>query len=557
MNGKQYIGRRISRYEGCGATRAVDGVALVVDEEHEYRAGNMDGYVMEITCPYGTQAMADALLAQLRGRTYTAYDAENAVMDPEAELGDGVTVNGAYTLLASRQMVLGSGHLCRIGAPADSEIDHEYGVADTYDRRIERRLAQSRSYIDKKSDEIRLGVESLVDDRMAEIDVTLDGITGTVRGLNGDVSTLKQTSKSLSGRIESAEGDIGSLELTASRLSGRIDSAEGDIGLLELTAKSLTGKIEGVDGRVGSLELTSKSFKSEIDGLDGRVSKIEQTDDDITLSVSGSLGGKATIKLSNGSSGTIDLSKVRQAVANDDTDVTITSGSMHFYNKTFAVDSDNLKITAGGSLTTTNSNFTWCTLHGNGSEDDGTGKPYDVAAVVDGNIYLLAEGPQSSKTIYGSPGNDGNISLVYASKAYNNGTRSAVLGYVPDGGYIGARINGSVISMEHTPSYGSDRDIKKDIADFPERYMKLLDEMRPVVYRYKEEWDSRPLHWGYIAQEMEEAITRAGMTRDDAAALVGEDGTGQMGIGYAELIPLLHMKIRQLERRLERLEAGA
>ena len=536
MNGKQYIGRRMSRYEGCGPTRAVDGIALVVDEEHEYRAGDMGGCVMEITCPYGTQAMADALLTQLRGRTYTAYDAENAVMDPEAELGDGVTLNGVYTLLASRQMVLGSGRLCRIGAPADSEIDHEYGVADTYDRRIERKLAQSRSYIDKKSDEIRLGVESLVDDRMAELDVTLDGITGTVRGLNGDVSTLKQTSKSLEGRIESAEGDIGSLELTS---------------------KSLTGKIEGVDGRVGSLELTSKSFKSEIDGLDGRVSRIEQTDNDITLSVDGSLGGKATIKLSNGSAGTIDLSKVREAVASDDTDVTITSGSMHFYNKTFMVDSDNLTVTANGSVHSYNMTANNVTMVGGGGsyDEDSPDKPYDVAATVNGNMYLTPENYTASVGIFGSPGS-GNIELLYASTNYNQ-MPSVVLGYVPRGKSVGARINGSVISMEHTPSYGSDRDIKKDVADMPERYLRLLDELRPVVYRYREERPAAPLHWGYIAQEMEAALGRAGMGREDAAALAGEDGTGQMGIGYAELIPLLHMKIRQLEQRLARLEAGA
>ena len=84
MNSKHYIGRRVGRFERSGDIRAVDGVALIVDEEHEFRAGDMEGNVLEITCPYGTQAMADALLTQLRGRTYTGYTAENAAADPAA-----------------------------------------------------------------------------------------------------------------------------------------------------------------------------------------------------------------------------------------------------------------------------------------------------------------------------------------------------------------------------------------------------------------------------------------------------------------------------------------
>lgn len=490
MNNKKYIGRRVSRYEGCGQTRAVDGVALVVDEEHEYRAGNMDGYVMEITCPYGTQAMADALLAQLRGRSYAAYDAENAVMDPEAELGDGVTINGTYTLLADRQMVFGSGHLCRIGAPADSEIDHEYGVRDTYDRKIERKLAQSRSYIDKTVDDIRIGVEGV-------------------------------------------QGDVAELEVSVGKISGTVSDQEG---------------------RLSAVEQTASGLASTVSGLEGEVSRLEQTAGNITLSVTGSLGGKATIKLSNGSSGSIDLSKVRQAVASDDTDITITSGSMHFYNKTFMVDSDNLTVAADGSITTRNMFATYARLAGNGSAYDPV-NPYDIAALVTGNIYLADYDSNSSNGIFGSS-KVGNIELVYASTNYNNGTPSAVLGYVPDGENFGARINGTVISTQSPIVPSSDRDIKKDIADLPERYMQMLDGMRPVTYRYTWQKDGEPVHWGYIAQEMEQAVARAGMTREDVAALVGRDGTGQMGIGYTELIPLLHMKIRQLEQRLARLEAG-
>ena len=49
----------------------------------------------------------------------------------------------------------------------------------------------------------------------------------------------------------------------------------------------------------------------------------------------------------------------------------------------------------------------------------------------------------------------------------------------------------------------------------------------------------------------------AGLTRKDLAALVGTDGTGQMGIGYEELIPIFHLKINALEARIRKLEGAA
>ena len=514
MNNKKYIGRRVSRYEGCGQTRAVDGVALVVDEEHEYRAGNMDGYVMEITCPYGTQAMADALLAQLRGRSYAAYDAENAVMDPEAELGDGVTINGTYTLLADRQMVFGSGHLCRIGAPADSEIDHEYGVRDTYDRKIERKLAQSRSYIDKTVDDIRIGVEGV-------------------------------------------QGDVAELEVSVGKISGTVSDQEGRLSAVEQTASGLTSTVSGQEGRLSQVEQTASGLTSTVSGLEGDVSRLEQTAGNITLSVTGSLGGKATIKLSNGSSGSIDLSKVRQAVENEDTDISITSGSMHFYNKTFMVNSDNLTITGDGTITADSAKLTFLTIYANSAPYVSTVQPYSVAATIHGNMYLIPDTQfrTASFGLYGAAGNGGsNVLLAFASNdsKYFGGRNCAVLGYDNAPTYI----NGSSIKANKTIGGGSDRDRKKDISVMPERYLDLLPRLAPKVFRYTDEDDTAPLHWGYIAQEVEAALESAGMTRGDMAALMGTDGMGDMCIGYTELIPLLHMKIRQLEQRLARLEAG-
>jgi hypothetical protein len=84
------------------------------------------------------------------------------------------------------------------------------------------------------------------------------------------------------------------------------------------------------------------------------LSLIKQTADSIELSVTGSLGGSAAIKLSvNGTeqSKNIDMTNVRSAFANDNTAITITAGTVTFNSNTFVVNSTNFSVTSTGVIT--------------------------------------------------------------------------------------------------------------------------------------------------------------------------------------------------------------
>ena len=497
MNGKQYIGRRMGRYESYGLTRPVDGIALVVDEEHEYRAGDMTD------CPYGSQAMADALLAQIGGKSYVGYTAENAVMDPAAELGDGVTVKGTYSLLASRQMTLGSGHLGQISAPAEGEMDHEYAVEEPTMRQIERKLAQARSYIEKTTEEIKIGVE----------------------GVQGDVAELKVSVGSISSTVSDYEGRISTVEQTATTLS------------------------------------------STVSGLEGDVSELEQTAGNIKLSVSGSLGGSASITLSGGGGGggTLNLSKVRDAWANDKSNVTVSGGTITFngggitFNTgTFEVNADNLTIDKNGNVTCNFGNMNHVNVDYAYFKRGPYSDPEGFCAGFAGHIVLDTDtNPETSVAIYGDADvgvhEIREIAMLYASANYKrNGVPCAMVGYE-----CPVRLNGTYVSTTMNPVADSDRRAKKDIAAMPEKYMAMLDGMTPRLFRYTWEAEDAPLHSGYVAQEMQAAMEAAGLAPDQVGALSMGGEEQLMGISYSELIPMLHMKIRALEGRIERLEGAA
>ena len=87
-------------------------------------------------------------------------------------------------------------------------------------------------------------------------------------------------------------------------------------------------------------------------------SEIEQIPNKIKLSVSGSLGGTASITMSvdgvQTPVGSIDLSGVRRAFANDTSAVTVSAGTIKFSSNTLIVDSTNLKVSEDGTIYATN-----------------------------------------------------------------------------------------------------------------------------------------------------------------------------------------------------------
>ena len=64
-----------------------------------YEAGSAGGRELEVTCPWGTQAMANSILTAIRNYAFQPFSASGAVLDPAVELGDTITVCGESVML--------------------------------------------------------------------------------------------------------------------------------------------------------------------------------------------------------------------------------------------------------------------------------------------------------------------------------------------------------------------------------------------------------------------------------------------------------------------------
>lgn len=158
MNGKQYVGTNALSLEKFDEVGPVVGISLLVDDDTEYFAGSRDGYVMDIECPYGTQGMANDLLANLKGKTYKGFRADAAKIDPSAELGDGVDIKGMYSVLAMREVTFGPGYYSDIEAPGGNELLHEFPYESETRRIAKKNLATAKSSIEKTINSITLDV---------------------------------------------------------------------------------------------------------------------------------------------------------------------------------------------------------------------------------------------------------------------------------------------------------------------------------------------------------------------------------------------------------------
>lgn len=179
MNNSYNVLRNITNFRNTGKSQPISGIELVIDEKNMYFAGSDDGYVMTIDCPYGTQEMANDLLAKAKGFEYQGFTAEQVILPPEAELGDGLSVAGVYGMIAHRSFKFTPGMTSTVEAPRELEVQHEYTYTSPQQRKVQRQIAQTKTLITKTSEEINLRVEG-IDGRVSDITQTVDGISLSV-----------------------------------------------------------------------------------------------------------------------------------------------------------------------------------------------------------------------------------------------------------------------------------------------------------------------------------------------------------------------------------------
>lgn len=126
--------------------KPITRVTIVKDNNTSYTAGNDTGRTLTISdCPWGTQAMATAILAQVSGYAYQPYTATDAILDPAAEIGDAITVGGVYSVIAQTDINFDNAGFVKAAAPVGQEINSEYPYLPKLERKAQNAQSAANS----------------------------------------------------------------------------------------------------------------------------------------------------------------------------------------------------------------------------------------------------------------------------------------------------------------------------------------------------------------------------------------------------------------------------
>ena len=264
MSDKHYVDNDLFAFSNNGLQKPVSRITLLLDDENVVTAGDDTGMELVADCPYADEALAKTLLDVIKGYQYQAFEAESANIDPAAELGDGVKASGVAGILAHISD-RGDGYP-DISAPGDREEEEEYPEGGYVTQSFNRKIAETRSLIEKTAEEIRLEVAG-VENEISYIQLDLESITSRVQDAEGNISTLEQTATSL-----------------RSEISGKLDSDEAQ-SLIDQT-------LEGIELSVSSKN-GSTTFKLTADGVTLSTKTLDLTVD--AVNISGTLAAAALI----------------------------------------------------------------------------------------------------------------------------------------------------------------------------------------------------------------------------------------------------------------------
>ena len=296
MSGVINLGTRVSNLDVSPQFDTYSKVIINIDDDTQVSAGDDSGRVLEIDNPLGTQALAQEMLTKLRGFRYQPYQADGALLDPAAEIGDAVDTPSAYGGIYTRNRTFGRLMRADISAPHDEEINHEYQFESPQERKYKREMGDVRASLIIQSNMIQAEVvarQNADNEMSSRITQTANAITAEVlarqTAINGLTDTMNsrftQTANAITAEVNratQAEGNLSaSLSIQASEIAAKVSASGGggsfswvmnssshtwksnnaDVMRISASGLWLKGQIEASSGKIGGFDIGSTALQ--------------------------------------------------------------------------------------------------------------------------------------------------------------------------------------------------------------------------------------------------------------------------------------------------------
>lgn len=233
------LGSDVTSFDKHAKFGAFGQVIIDVDDYTQYAAGNDSGRTLRISNPFGTQEVADSILADIRGFQYQPYEAAGAILDPAAQLGDGVEIRGVYSGIYAMTIHFGRLYRVDISAPSDEEIDSVAPYVSPAERKVSRSLNSLYSELSVQSGRIAAEVTKREND------------FSTIRAL------LEVTDGKVSAAVTQTGGDPKSFGWELNPDSWKIHANGAEVLKVDKTGLSVKGKVTALSGTIGGFNIES------------------------------------------------------------------------------------------------------------------------------------------------------------------------------------------------------------------------------------------------------------------------------------------------------------
>lgn len=239
MSGKTFVGNRASSLKESDKLQPYTKVT-VTDGTNSYSSGTDTGRELLVEVPVlpnGDGAtLAANILNSVKNYQYRPYEADSALLDPAAELGDGITVGGVYGGIHAKTTTFSRLFRANVSAPAEEEIDNEYPYLSAQERDAVRQKKQTA----KNTSDIAAN-------------------TADIAGNTADIGTLNTQVASINSLVAN-KASISDLNAAVARISS-LESNQITTGYLQANYCEINGAtIKGIKADIASI---SKLFSGE------------------------------------------------------------------------------------------------------------------------------------------------------------------------------------------------------------------------------------------------------------------------------------------------------
>lgn len=493
MNQQIKIGNSVSKLSLFEPLPPVSKVRVFWDEENAFEAGDNSGYTIDVFCPWGTQEMAAEILAAGKGYQYKAYEAADAQLPVNAELGDGLSLSSVYGLLADKDLEIGAGNLSRVKAPGENEIDHEYPYLTKTEREMLRKVTLGADYYGTRITR-KNGLEIIKTDGETEKSRVI---------LNSDLLAFYDDDGKEALYFDTAAGTY-KFQGTINVADNFIVDAKGNV--------TLNGNIQWGTGNAPLTEI-------EYDDITGA---LKTSGDGIYY-----FGGSIHINASYIDAGTLLADYIKLY------------GDMTVYRTRSGATSGGLLGYASSTLDGSGGIH----MYSSGSEVRATSSGAALEGSSGGRVVCTANVSMTGDYIFFNAGDGCEMTANRFNPLSDWGMDLGMSGQRWGTVYAG----GGVVTT-------SDKAAKKDIVYGLDKYDVLFDELKPCSFRMNHKKADERIRTGLIVQDIDEVLPVVGLTRDDFAGLHMSEKEGESGLDYTQFIALLIDQVQKLKKRVKALE---